>query len=210
MNEIEGKGLDTRNRLIQAAGEVFATHGFRAATVREISRRAGANIAAINYHFGNKKKLYSAVLTHTLRSAIQKYPPDLGLDENSPPEQRLHAFIRSLLFRLLDKGCPAWHGRLMAREIAEPTSALDQVVDEIIRPLYEGLALIVRELLGGNASQESIRFCVMSVMGQCLFYHHARSVVLRVYPQDFGPAEIGWLADMIYRFSLQAIRGFQE
>ncbi|MDQ7838974.1 MAG: CerR family C-terminal domain-containing protein [Thermodesulfobacteriota bacterium] len=210
MNKIAERSLDTRSRLLQAAGEVFASHGFRAATVREISRRADANIAAVNYHFGNKKRLYSAVLHHTLRSAIEKYPPDFGLDENSTPEQRLHAFIRSLLFRLLDKGRPAWHGRLMAREIAEPTSALDQLVVEVMRPLYERLTSIVRDLTGKHADEESVKLCVMSVMGQCLFYHHARSVVLRLYPQEFGPAEIERLADHICRFSVQATRGFQE
>jgi hypothetical protein len=46
---------------------------------------------------------------------IKKYPPLLGLAEGSPSEEQLRAFVRSLLFRLLDKGKPAWFGKLMAR-----------------------------------------------------------------------------------------------
>ena len=53
---------ETRRQLLEAAGEVFAEAGFRDATVREICRRAGANIAAISYHFGDKEKLYAEVL----------------------------------------------------------------------------------------------------------------------------------------------------
>jgi AcrR family transcriptional regulator len=48
----------TREKLLEAAGQIFAEHGFQAATVREICSRAGANVAAINYYFGDKVELY--------------------------------------------------------------------------------------------------------------------------------------------------------
>lgn len=209
MSEASPKSVDTRERLLQAAGEIFASKGFRAATVREISLRAGVNVAAVNYHFGDKKSLYSAVLSYGLKSAIEKYPPDLDLRKRASPKTRLHAFIRSFLFRILDEGRPAWHGKLMAREIAEPTSALDQVVEEVIKPLYERLISIVRDLLGRNASDETVRVCAMSIMGQCLFYRHCRSIIARLHGQTFDRAEIERLAEQITFFSVSAIREFK-
>lgn len=200
------KGPDTRARLLEAAGEVFALRGYRTATVREISQHANANVAAVNYHFRDKEGLYVAVLEQTLISAVQKYPSDLGLSENATVEERLHTFVRSFLLRVLDEGRPAWHGKLMAREIIDPTAALDRIVDGVFRPLHERLISIVREFLGDGAEDGAVRLCVLSIIGQCLFYHHSRHVILRLYPLKLGPEAIEHLAEHITRFSLGAMR----
>lgn len=196
----------TRSRLLEAAGEVFADQGFRRATVRDICTRAGANIAAVNYHFGDKEGLYIAVLQHWLGEALKKFPPDGGLPPEAPPGQRLHAFVRSWLFRMLGEGMPAWHGKLMAREMSEPTAGLDVLMAETVRPMAQRLTGIVRELLGPDAPERTIRDCAMSVAGQCCFYRHAHEMIRRLYPDhSHAPHEIEHLADHIARFSLAAI-----
>jgi len=206
MKNNEDKGADTRERLLEAAGEVFALRGYRAATVREISQRANANVAAVNYHFRDKKGLYTTVLEQTLKSAVKKYPPDLGLSGSATAEDQLRAFVRSFLLRLLDEGRPAWHGKLMVREITEPTAVLDLIVEGVIRPLHERLTLIVRKFLGSDADEGSVRLCVMSIIGQCLFYQHSRHVIMRLYPHGFGREEIEQMAEHITLFSLHAMR----
>src|ERR1700677_1949623 len=101
----DDQNLDvTRRHLLEAAGEVFAEAGFRDATVREICRRAGANVAAINYHFGDKETLYLEVLRYAHGKALAKYPPLLDVPDDAPPEKKLRAFIHSLLLRIFDKG----------------------------------------------------------------------------------------------------------
>jgi AcrR family transcriptional regulator len=202
---------DTHQRLLEAAGEVFAERGFRAATVREICQRAKANLAAVNYHFGDKESLYAAVLQYTLRHALQKYPPTLGLSAEATPEERLRAFIRSFLLRLLDEGLPAWHGKLMAREMAEPTQVLDVLVEAVIRPDAELLIAIVRDLLGRGAKPRRLLRCAASIIGQCLFYEHCRPVIMRLDPeQTFTPQALDQLADHITQFSLAALRQFVQ
>src|SRR5271165_6110376 len=98
----------TRQHLLEAAGEVFAEVGFRDATVREICQRAGANVAAINYHFGDKETLYVEVLRYAHGRALEKNPLLLGLPETAPPREKLHAFILSLLSRIFEKGPDSW------------------------------------------------------------------------------------------------------
>jgi len=202
--------VQTRERLLEAAGQVFAEQGFRRATVRQICTRAGANIAAVNYHFGDKMGLYAAVINHWLGLALEKYPPDLGLAADATPEQRLHAFVRSYLFRLLGQGAPAWHGRLMAQEMIEPTEVMDTLLAQTIRPMIQRLGGIVRDLLGENATEERVRACTSSIAGQCCFYRHADALLTRLYPEhSTNPPDIERLADHITRFSLQGHRCYR-
>src|SRR3954469_25958549 len=172
----------TRRELLEAASEVFAEVGFRAATVREICQRAGANIAAVNYHFGDKERLYRAVLKETCRTALEKYPADFGLPPKATPEQRLRAFVHSFLLRIFSQGPGSRHGKLMAREMIEPTGALDAIVKEDVGPMAAVLTSIVGDLLGPGADPEKRRLCGMSVVSQVLFYHHCRPVVVRLFP----------------------------
>lgn len=196
----------TRQQLLTAAGEVFAESGFRNATVREICERAGANIAAVNYHFRDKETLYVEVLRYAQAQALEKYPPLLGTGADAPPQQKLLAFVRSLLLRLLDDGPVAWHGKLMSREMIEPSTALDAVVQERIRPMADQLRGIVAELLGCPPEDERARCCLLSVVSQCVFYHHCRPMLARLFPQQrFDAAAVEKLADHITRFSLAAM-----
>jgi len=203
--------LKTRQRVLEAAVEVFTEHGFRKATVRDICKRANANVAAINYHFRDKEGLYTAVLQYAHQCACEKYPPQLGLHGDATLEQRLLAFVRSLLLRIFDEGRHAWHGKLMSREMFEPTRALDALVENNIRPLAQQLESIVSGLLGTQTNSELVRLCTMSIVAQCVFYHHARPVVSRLYPnQKYNPDEVGRLADHITNFSLGAIKEFKK
>lgn len=203
--------LATRQHLLEAAGEVFAEVGFRAATVREICERAGANIAAVNYHFGDKERLYRAVLQETYQTAVKKYPADYGLRDNATAEERLRAFVHSLLLRIFSDGPSGQHGKLMAREMMEPTGALDEVVREDIRPMSTLLVSIVGELLGPGADEGARHLCANSVVSQALFYHHCRPVVERLYPDmKFDRSGIDRLTEHITRFSLAAIKNLAK
>ncbi len=124
------KTLETRRRLLEAAGEVFAEHGFRDATIREICERAKANIAAVHYHFGDKEELYAAVFSYARSCAVAQFDEQASL---GTAEERLRTFIRAVLTRFFDDGRPAWLGKLVAQEMINPTKALDSLINEQIR-----------------------------------------------------------------------------
>lgn len=200
----------TQGRILEAAGEQFAEWGFRGATVRMICERAGVNISAIKYHFGGKEELYSEVLRFWHEYAIKKYPPLFGVGEDSPSEEKLRAFIRSLLFRLLDKGKPAWFGKLMAREMAEPTKAFDRMVQDVMRPLNKLLASIVQKMVRGSVSEREILRCCTSIIGQCVYYYNSR-YMSQLFRQDMSsPEEIERIADHIMHFSLKGLEHYSE
>ncbi len=199
----------TEQRLLDAAGEVFAEFGFRAATVRQICEKAGANIAAINYYFGDKEGLYLAVLRSVPDAQAEKYPPQSRLRRNATAEHQLRDYVQALLQRVFDPGRPGWHAKLIAREMAEPTRALGTLLEDVARPLHRELADIVRRLLGSSATDEIVRLAALSVIGQCVYYHHARAVMRHLYPeQGYGVVDIARLADHITEFSLAGVREF--
>jgi len=200
----------TKKRLIEAAGEIFARSGFRAATIREICRHANTSVSAVNYHFRDKAGLYEAVFEYSHRWAIEKYPHDMGIEEGATPEERLRAFIHSFVLRGLGDGFPAWHAKLLAKETADPTGVLDKVGETAIRPMEEYLEGIVRNLLRKeNPSQEpgdhSVHLCRMNVIGQCIFQFHARHF-MPSSPETLEPRRIREIADHITRFSIGGIR----
>jgi AcrR family transcriptional regulator len=201
------KTLETRQRLLDAAGEVFAEHGFRAATIREICDKAKANVAAVHYHFGDKEELYAAVFDYA-RGAVAQFdqvPP------TAPAEERLRAFIRAVLARFFDKGRPAWLGKLIAQEMVEPTKALDALINAQIRPNSERLRAIVRELIGAEIDEQELWRCSFSVVAQWLFYFHCRQIVKRLNPkQEFGPGDLDRLADHIVKFTVAALKGWKQ
>ncbi len=198
--------IDTRQRLIEAAGEVFAEVGFHSATTRDIAQRANANIAAINYYYRDKQGLYAETIRYLYRDDDVKYPPMPGVTPDAPAADRLRAFVRGFLHKFFDSARPAWHGRLISREMFEPTAALDQLVDERIRPRYALLDGIIRELLGDAATDLHVRLCINSVIGQCLHYHHARHLLERLQPESrYGPHNIEQVAEHVSRFSLGGI-----
>jgi len=211
MEDSLGRSEDTKAKLIDAAGRVFSQRGFRSATVREICSRAGTPLGAVNYHFRNKQGLYTAVLDHSMQTAIRKYPPDFGLEDGASPGEKLRAFIRSFLLRILDEGVPAWHMKLITQEITDPTGALGNLVESSIRPGYNYLAGILREMLQeGHAVEGEVSdrafLCAMSIVGQCLYHFTGRRVISALHPKSFDPADIERITDHITRFSIGGIQ----
>jgi AcrR family transcriptional regulator len=198
----------TRGRILAAAGEVFAERGFEGATIREIVRRARVNIAAVNYYFRDKEELYvSLFCPGPFAEEIAKKVAEAG----KSPRAKLDAFITAFLFHLLGEGRPNWVGKLMAREMSEPTRALDKVVEEMIRPTFAVLRGILAEAMEAREDSRSVRDVGASVIGQCLFYKHSEAVIRRLYPETvYDERTVYGIASHVMHFSEKAIVGILE
>jgi AcrR family transcriptional regulator len=199
-----GAVAGTRERLLDAGAEVFAEKGYRRGSVREIVRRAGgANAAAVGYHFGGKQAFYAAVLEHEMRAGLEKYPAAGNVREGAPAEERLRAFVEAFLHRVLDPGLSSRMGRLMAREMIDPTPALRRVVEAVIRPLFRFLCALLGELLPAGVGKADRERAARSVVGQILFYRHAAAVLERLGGRPDGVPQ---LAEHISSLTLGGLR----
>ena len=193
-----------RERLLDAAGEVFAERGFDGATIREITRQAGVNVAAVNYYFRDKDELYAATLRHA-HTAACSLPYDA--EATMGAEERLHVFVENLLRRFLDPLRPRWHGQLMAREMAQPTRIFDQVIAEAFQPKCDWLRRALAELCGARFTGGDLDYIATSIIGQCTFYRQNRHTIQRLFPSLLAPDDlVERLARHITDFSLAAIR----
>ncbi|MBO0720786.1 MAG: CerR family C-terminal domain-containing protein [Blastocatellia bacterium] len=189
----------TRAKLIEAAGEVFAEVGYEAATVREICARAGANVAAVNYYFGDKLGLYTEVLRSlSAVDAVRK-----ALNSEGSPEEILRRAIKGMLENLCREDQQALRFRLIMHELGKPTPALSRVIDETIRPLFSRLRELVGAILNLPPDHPKTRFCTLSIVGQIIHYKHGRPILARLWPElKMTPEQVEQIANHIAEFSL--------
>ena len=193
-----------RERLLETAGEIFAEKGFKGATVREIIDRAGVNLAAVNYYFRDKERLYIEAVKH----AVCGEPADMRLEwpPDTSPTVKLHDFIRFQLRKFLDPSRPAWLARLIMREMTQPSEACAELVRDYIEPRSKILLGILRELLPPNTPRSKVFLNAFSIVGQCHFYCTHRPVIRLLIGEDaYQQLDSDTLADHITRFTLRAL-----
>jgi len=205
-----GRDHETRQRLLERAARLFAERGFDTVTVREICGAASANVAAVNYHFGDKLGLYGEVVEVAISAMRQTGAAALGGAERLSAEERLRAYVRVFLERLTSRGRDSWIHHLLSREFEAPTPALDRILEKVFRPRIARLSEIVAELLRCPAADPRVGRTVASIQGQCLLYRQ-HAIVSRLLPrwEPTGP-ELQALADHIVRFSLGGIAALAE
>ena len=197
------RDADTRARLLAAAGEVFAEHGFRAATVREICARAKANVAAVNYHFQGKRGLYDAVVRMAIERMQQTTEAAQEAGRGMPASGQLAAYVSVFLQRVIPHR-DSWIHQLMVRELAEPTPALQLVVREVLEPRARYLTRVIASLMQLRTDDLRVQRAVVSVHSQCFAAIDSRLPVAAFSPTT--PAGVDDLADHIARFSLGGIQ----
>jgi AcrR family transcriptional regulator len=200
----------TREKLLDVAGRIFAERGYRAATIREICVAAGANIAAVNYHFGDKLGLYTEVVRQSMRMAELEAMQN-ALDQLAPPEAILRSVIRVRLRGICRRDRPDWYFRILVHELAQPTAALRQLINKVGRPLFERMLGLIGGMIGLPANDDKTRLCAISVMGQILVYVFSLPLLTGVWPElKMTPEQVERIADHIADFSLAYIQNFRS
>ena len=186
-NGQNSRGEDTRNLLLEAGLVLFGQRGFDAVTTRQLSEHAGANVAAIAYHFGGKRELYRAVLRQLVDDiAAREMPAVMHLQKSmANPDQPdalasgLSKFIADLTRFFIDDAFMRDRAPLILREFAMPSEDFDIFYDGWLHPVHTTMTKIVAAALGRDASEPECAIRAHTVMGQIMVFGIARVVLFR-------------------------------
>jgi AcrR family transcriptional regulator len=196
---------DTKDRILAVAGQIFAEKGFRSATIRDICQAARVNLAAVNYHFGDKERLYIESVKRAHSSRLEQMPMP-NWPAGTPAAKRLRDFVHVFLCRLLADDGTNWQSQLMFRELAQPTEACGELVRDYIRPHFTLLQSILAELLPADTSEIERHRIGFGIVGQCIHYRVAQPIVrLLISSDEYSQNDPAALAEHITRWTLKAV-----
>jgi AcrR family transcriptional regulator len=207
----ESRGdLETRTRVLNAAARLFAERGFARVTVRDICKKARANVAAVNYHFGDKDGLYRAVMQTAMETMQGTTEAARAAGCNLPAEQRLRAYVTVFAERLLGVHHETWIHQLMMREMADPTPALGVVAQEVLKPRMLYLCGVIAEIVGRQADDPVVVRCALSVTSQFNSLLWTKSVGELLNSPAAVPDDVKQIGEHIARFCVGGIRNVRR
>jgi TetR/AcrR family transcriptional regulator, regulator of cefoperazone and chloramphenicol sensitivity len=212
-------GQATRQRLIEAASSLFAEKGFHKTTVKDICEESGANIAAVNYHFGDKAGLYREVWQVAYNAAVTRYPfaierlptemdtTDLG----DRPEEELRTHIYSLVHRISGLDPNGLIERLHVQERQRSTGLIDTTLHTVRKPARNHLRGAVQAILNVAVTDPLIDWCEAVILAQVRAINPAVRQTIPVFVERSLEADfIEQYAEHVVQFTLAALNGLRN
>ncbi len=196
-NQTRKSDANSRERLLEAAVDVFGKRGYEAATTRMIAKTAGVNVAAIPYYFNGKDGLYQAVVTYIVEKIEEKAgaafqntiapASEKGLSRDTALSS-LEDLLGTLVNFLVGSPEAARVARIILREQLDPSSAYDIIYSRFMTRIINSIAAFLMVILG-DISLGNARLRAMSMMGQVMAFRMARETIVRMvgfegYNQD--------------------------
>ena len=203
------KNDHTKDRILDEAEALFALSGYDAVSVREITSAANCNLAAVNYHFGNKQNLYLEVfksrwLPRAVR--IQKcFRKSLAANGALTPSTVIESLAQAFIAGPLSEEERRCHHQLISSEMAKPTEAFKMIADQALRPLFDSLFEDLRSVLPDDIEEERLALNIFSVFAMVLYFNFARPLISSFTGCDYDAAFKGRLVDHIVEFSINGL-----
>ncbi|MDQ8185040.1 TetR/AcrR family transcriptional regulator [Pelagicoccus sp. SDUM812002] len=131
----------TQVKLIEAAEREFAEKGFHGASIRDITSRAGANVASVNYHFGSKETLFIEMIRYRLEplNTLRIGMLDTAVAKAGPRPLRIKRIVDILVRPMVESLVGGTHGeyfmRAMGRGMAEETAFMQRLYKDVLATL---------------------------------------------------------------------------
>lgn len=199
---------NTKERLLDAAEELFAREGYRAASLRAITSLAAVNLAAVNYHFGSKSGLVEAVFARRLQAMNETRVRGLELvceqarAEGRLPEARslIAAFIGATLGRPRSGPGERRFVALLVRSFSDADRTVQRAFQRFMKPAFEALRRAMAESLP-NLPATELWWRLQFTIGAMIRVQHLALATERGVskaPRPPGSAAIRMLTDFVH------------
>ncbi len=203
-----------KERLLNIAEALFAQKGYHAVSVREITKAANCNLAAVNYHFGNKQNLYLEVFrarwVPRAKRLEEYFRKSLASQDYATPDAVAKSLAQAFLVGPLSDEERHRHHQLMARELGQPTEALELVAKQVMRPFFKELGDIFRSFMPDGLGEERLILNILSIFAMVLYFNFARVAITRITGREYDSAFKTQLVEHIAEFSLKGLGRTEE
>src|ERR1700683_1663107 len=183
------RGDGTRQRLIEAAIDIFAAHGFDGASTRNLAEKAGTNLAAIPYHFGSKAGLYRAAAQHIADGLSAKMLPTVlevesALENNNLEPPELLELLDRLMVRkfaatvLASAEADSW-SYFIVREQMRPGEGFEILYRSMMARLHRLSAKLIGRLLNIPDADPKVSIRATAMMGEILIFRTGRAALMK-------------------------------
>lgn len=198
----------TRAALIKAAVSVFSEHGYDGASVRLITQRAGANQAAITYHFAGKEGLYRAVLETAADALERESFLDAEALDRLAPEDALRLYLRQFLSPLVKRDRVAQYLRLYAWESVRPSPVFKSFFEARPPRIFRLAEHVVRRFAPEGAAPEDIALRTLWLAQQPIFFARETELVsMAPFRLTLSGEGFERLVERLAQLSLSGLKG---
>ncbi len=202
-------GAESRARILETAGRLFAERGFNGVSTRELARAAEVNVSAIAYYFRGKKGLYHAVLRQLIEDTEPIFAPVVARlvaeVERAAGDRyaltRVAAwFVDGVLRAILSNERMSWQMGLMLREFHQPSREFGMLLRDRIHPMHDAVARLVAAATGVRPQAPETLLLTICVIGQCMSFGALRNLVCaRLGWSGYGAEEVERIVDTVTR-----------
>lgn len=208
--DASAEAQEPRERLLDAAEELFARQGFDGTSIRDLVTLAGCkNIAAVNYYFGDKKELYDELFRTRMREMLSSRQKAIAtvMDKKNKPtlEKLLKEYAVDFLKPFKDLRHSRQFMQLFFRELAEQRLPKDIFVNELAGPTIEIMGNAI-SLLYPDISKNDIMMSVLLVTGQLVHIVQIKMLFEGAKGHPIGEIDIDEAIEHIVKFSSAGIR----
>jgi AcrR family transcriptional regulator len=207
-----GSEKPVHDRLLDVAEKLFSEHGFEGTSVRDIAGAAGCNIAAVNYYFGGKDKLYTEVWRRQLvqmrddrLNAIEQVMSESGGKPSL--EDLLRSFANAVVGPFRDESRSRRFMNLMAREMIDQHVPVNLLIDEVVKPTMGALRGALLKACPG-LEESRIPLLIVFLAGMLMHVVHIKAMFEQAESTEMLSFDLNEAVDHVVKFSAAGIRAY--